>query len=297
MFIHQHFSANSIPIKEFPFTRELSMEAYIWDNEGILTIENYSQDIIIIQNQVKLIDGGDDRDGRIDLLARYGQERLAIVELKLGDLRNSCYDQLKNYLNVKAQVIEKVDNAWDKSMGEPKWLGIMIGNRIDNELIQNLEKCNYLYGDIPIVAMTMRRYRSEDGCIYVITDTYCSPNTGRDYSKYIFKNDTYGKSRLVHAVVKDYANSHPNICFDELYGKFPKKLQGSWGVIRRYDDVMDTVANPAARFYIKPDELIELKDGNTIVVCNNWGRNSNGKDNIETFIKHCNDELHYVIKK
>lgn len=108
-------------------------------------------------------------------------------------------------------------------------------------------------------------------------------NQGKDFSKYLFKGKTYGKSRLVLAVVKQYAEDHHPATFEELEDAFPSSLQGSLGVVKRIEDVSDKYKGNGGvkRYFIKEDEIIRLSSGEQVIVCTQWGIN-----NTELLIKH-----------
>ena len=40
MRLYRHFTANEEKIEEFPFKRELSMEAYLIENESVLALDD-----------------------------------------------------------------------------------------------------------------------------------------------------------------------------------------------------------------------------------------------------------------
>ncbi len=74
MKLYTHLTANNIKLQEMPFIRELSMEAYLIENEDVLSLdeENLS-DVEIIDSELTIKFGrkSKDSDGRIDLLALY----------------------------------------------------------------------------------------------------------------------------------------------------------------------------------------------------------------------------------
>ena len=82
----RHFTANEEQLERFPFKRELSMESYLVENEGILVLdnENYS-DVTIVQEELTLKQGrsSKDTDGRIDLLVTYSSEYIGVVAMPL----------------------------------------------------------------------------------------------------------------------------------------------------------------------------------------------------------------------
>jgi len=101
----------------------------------------------------------------------------------------------------------------------------------------------------------------------------------RDATKYGFNNQTFGKSRLVLAVVQDYVNRNPETSFEELQTVFPKHLQGSMGVFDEISDAQEIYERTGhKRHYINPNETIRLSDVE-IAVCTQWGAG-----NIDKFI-------------
>ena len=109
MYLHKHISANNVVIDNFPFQREIAMEAYLIENPTVLSMETDGfNDVEILKCEVTLLDGRIDKnsDGRIDILAKYGQEYLAVVELKLGELTETHLTQLESYLKERQQILQ-----------------------------------------------------------------------------------------------------------------------------------------------------------------------------------------------
>lgn len=288
MYLHKHISANNVVIEKLPFTREIAMEAYLIENESVLNLESDGfDDVSIVESEVALIDGRKTNDGRIDILAKYGEEYIAIIELKKGMLTEQHLSQLEDYLREKEQILNKFPNIWDSSVGDnPKWIGVMIGETIEPDLMTKIRKGYYFNTDIPIAALTLNRYRGQDGNVYVVTDTYFVEKvTGRDFTKYTFNGSTYGKNRLVLAVIKDYVSKNLDITFSSLEKIFPKTLQGS----ETFTTEEIAKNKRDRRNFIKPEELITLKDS-VIAVSTQWGRG-----NIERFVKHAIKKLKYTI--
>jgi len=113
----------------------------------------------------------------------------------------------------------------------------------------------------------------------------------KDITKYTFNNHTYGKGRLVHAIIKFYIND--NKCsFKELSELFPKHLQGSIGVFNKIEYIKSKYATKdLKRHYLKPSELLVLGDNTTIAICDQWGIG-----NIDLFIDQA-ISLGYQISK
>ena len=114
----------------------------------------------------------------------------------------------------------------------------------------------------------------------------------KDFSKYVFEGNTYGKSRLVLAVVKKYVEDHHPATFDELEAAFPSCIQGSLGIVRRIGDVSDKYKGIGGvkRYFV--DDIIYLASGEQVIVCTQFGA-----PNTERFVEHAVNELGYSIEK
>jgi hypothetical protein len=282
MYLHKHISANNVSIENFPFQREIAMEAYLIENPTVLSMETDGfNDVDILKCEVTLLDGRVDRnsDGRIDILAKYGQEYLAVVELKLGELTETHLTQLESYLKERQQILQKFPDIWDTTVSnQPKWIGVMIGATINPDLMLKIRKGYYYDIDIPIAALTINRYKGKDGKVYVVTDTYFIERVkNKDYTKYIFNGQKFGKNRLVLAVIEDFVESNPTITYSQLKSKFPGSLQGR----ETFTTETDAKSKRDRRNFIEPDELISLAD-EIIAVSTQWGL-----ANINPFIDHC----------
>ena len=289
MFLHKHFSANNVTIEKFPFMREIAMEAYLIENESILSLETEGfSDVSIVQSEVTLVDGRSaiSTDGRIDILAKYGQEYIAIVELKKGMLTELHLSQLEDYLKQRSQILTKFPGIWDNSIGSaPNWLGIMVGETIDPDLMLKIRKGYYFDNDIPIAALTINRYRGDDGNVYVVADTYFIKQVkNKDYTKYSFNGEIFGKNRLVLAVIKNYVQNH-SITFSQLEAIFPQSLQGKETFTEETKARTIYQTTGYKRHFLQPDELITLSDS-TITVSTQWGLG-----NINRFVDYCNSKL------
>ena len=116
----------------------------------------------------------------------------------------------------------------------------------------------------------------------------------KDFSKYLFEGMTYGKSRLVLAVVQRYVEDYHPATFDELEKAFPNTLQGSLGVVKRIEDVSDKYKGNGGvkRYFIKENEIIHLNSDEQVIVCTQWGAS-----NTEKFVEHAVNNFGYSIEK
>lgn len=291
MEIFKQITANGIILNEYPFIKELAMEAYLLENGDILKLDKTNFDnVSVIDEEIALKQGRKCGDGRIDMLVKYSDEFLGIVELKLNEINEESLSQLENYLDQRSQILEMNSNYWE-SASEPKWIGILVGNEISSSLREKLLN-GYVYNEIiPIAGMTIRRFRSPNNEIFVVTDTFFKFKYGnKDYSKFRFNGNSYNKGRLVNAVIKKLIEDRPQITFPELKQIFPDKIQGSMGVFdlkEKAEEIYERTNR--IRYYIKPDEVIQLADNVIISTSNQWGT-----DNIKTFIDKAKQENYNI---
>lgn len=114
--------------------------------------------------------------------------------------------------------------------------------------------------------------------------------TTRNYDKYEFSGEVYGKGRLVLAVVQKVAKERNVNSFDDLETLFPKSWQ-SLGKIRKSKQAGVVFSKEDAdqnelRHFSRPDEVIQLTNGDCAVVNNQWG-----VDNVEYFIEQAKSAL------
>lgn len=264
------------------------MEAYLMENEDILKLdtENFA-DVTVLDAEIALKSGRktSNRDGRIDILAKYGLDYLALIELKINEINEQTLNQLEDYLDERHQVLSKHPEFWAEVENEPNWVGVLVGSSISPELQRKLQDGYATKDGIPIAGMILRRFRSINNEIFVITDTFFKYNyTSRDFSKFDFKGEIYNKARLVNKVVRTYIEENPTISYAELEKVFPQSLQGSTGVFDTKENAQEIFDRTGhKRHYLKSDELIKLSDS-IIATSNQWGLG-----NITNFIKHVND--------
>ena len=118
--------------------------------------------------------------------------------------------------------------------------------------------------------------------------------SSKDYTKYAFNNEIYGKGRLVWAVIKKHIISNPDISYEELKKIFSNSLQANSKtqfsetqvVFQKKDEIAE---KELKRFFNKEDEIIKIKDC-SILISNQWNIG-----NIQNFI-NASGRLGYVIK-
>ena len=109
----------------------------------------------------------------------------------------------------------------------------------------------------------------------------------KDRTKYIFNGNTYGKGRLVLAVVEQYVSENPGLGKEELEEIFPATLQGTTGVVSSIEEAEGKYKGK--RHFVK--NAIRLTNA-TMAVCSQWGA-----DNLEGFLQHATGELGYAINE
>lgn len=289
----RHFTANEEKLNEMPFKRELSMQAYLIENPEVLGLDDdvfSGSDIQIFDEEVVLAGGriSKDTNGRIDILARYSSEYVAVVELKNTRLEREHLRQLEDYLHEKEQIIEYILSTHVGEIShQPKFVGILAGESIDVDLAKDLMN-GYVCEGIPIAAITIKRFHSSLGGIYVTTDVYFKNKIGlRNYDKYRFRDMLLAKNRLVLEVVRAYVEDHPVVTFAELRNVFPDKTQGTAVFVTEQDalKIVEKSKSGLNRHFIKPNELIQITDA-TIAVSNQWGDGDN--PNLPNFLEIAN---------
>jgi len=88
----------------------------------------------------------------------------------------------------------------------------------------------------------------------------------RDFTKYKFNGELHSKGRLVLAIVTQYTKDHRNVTLAKLKEVFPDTLIPTTGVLLELS-AAKRFSGKTPRFFLKPDEVIKLKD-KTIAVTN-----------------------------
>jgi hypothetical protein len=284
MELYRQITANNIELNEYPFWKELAMEAYLLENEEILKLDkqNFSE-VTILDAEIALKKGRTNGDGRIDILAKYSGEYIGIVEIKLKEINDDSLLQLQDYLNKREDIIKENPEYWTEEKS-PEWIGVLVGTNISNSLRDKLS-LGYEYNGIPIAGITLKRFKGLNNEIYVITDTFFKfKYLSKDYSRFIFNHKEYNKGRLVNAVIKHYVENNPDITFAQLKAKFPNRIQKSnFGVFDTLENAINVFQRTGhKRFYIKPEEEIQLID-EVIATCTEWN-----PWNIKDFLNQAN---------
>ncbi len=292
MHLYRHLTANHVTLKPMPFLREIAMEAYLAENPNILALdEDELTEVSVIEAEVPAPRRrkSQKNDGRIDLLAVYGASTVGVLELKHGELNESHLEQLEDYLEGTERIKNHLRGYLETT--KPDFLGVLVGTSINSELRTKIEMGHKLCNRIPVAALTLARYKGDDGNVYVVADVYFQ-NAGRDTAKYRFEANVYGKGRLVHACIKKYVEDHPQMRFAALERAFPRGIKGGrlgcFDTVDNAQGILD--AGGGRRYFLNPADLIQLADS-TISVCSQWGIG-----NIGRFISRAR-KLGFVIRK
>jgi hypothetical protein len=169
MKLYRHVTANSV-----------LLEAVLRLNDDDLS------NVQIIASELPVAKGTVSTDGRIDLLAVYNNETLGIIEIKNGALTQEHFNQLRDYFVQKDEILAAHKDAVNCESGSPKWIGILVGTGIAPKLQEQLALGTLKIGDdIPVAALVVSRYRSNDGQVFVTVDSLYRSTT-RDRTKYLF---------------------------------------------------------------------------------------------------------------
>jgi hypothetical protein len=285
MKLFTHFSAKNVHLQEMPFRSELVMQAYILENENVLEVDD-GGGAEIIDYELPLEKGRESKntDGRIDLLVSYGNTKVGVVELKKGKLVKNNYDQLADYFKAKDKIYS--DN-FELSEKEREWVGVLVGGDIEDSFSNELKKGKLLIqGNIPVVAITLKRFKDENGQMYILTESHASNKYKKDNSRYEFNGNSYRKNRLALAFIQQFVVDHYEKSLADFQEIFPKKSYGGKEVVlaavvaRKQSETPNSKGRKARYYFVKDDEIILLHDGKSVAVLDWWN-----KDNIQNILK------------
>lgn len=314
MRIFRQLTINDEKLEKFPFRRELSMQAYLMENEDLLKLED--SDIIQIYDEEVTIEGagkkdknGKNGDGRIDIIASIDNEQIAIVEIKKDEIDFDALEQLNRYLKKKDKLIGRNNPIIDKDLLEKKdikWIGILVGSSIGNDLASQIlsgkvndEKDKDLK-NISIAAITVERFKGKSGNVHIITNTYYQKKKGsKDKTKYEFNGKIYGKGPLALAVITEYVrgNNPKSLAFlkkaipNEFHKNGNTKSKANQFFVSKSEAEKITI-NDRKRYFTKEEQIIHLSNDEEIAVNSQWGIK-----NIDYFIDKAEKQLKYKITK
>jgi hypothetical protein len=290
---------NNCRLENFPFTKELAMESFLLENEEVLDFqdENFPAPEYM-ECECHLSKGRKGSNGRLDIVANYNNETLAVIELKLKSINDVAESQLKDYLeSLSSENLQKLNEKVHLPLENKKIIGILAAEDVSldvkTKLIDDYKVTNSLLDknsvEIPVFGIELRRFKNGTDT-FVFTDIFRPQKLSRDYTKYIWNGKKYAKNRLVLEIVRDFVLKNPKIKFNDLQAKFNRGLQGSFGVVNYLSDAK---ANDEKRWFCNLKDVLVV-EGADVVVCNQWN-----KDNVQKFIKRAQelDDDYMSIKK
>ncbi len=258
MKLYTQMALESELLEPAPFKMELVMEAFLVENPMVLSLDGDSAPCIL-KSEMHLEKGRGDKNGRIDILAKYSDKKIAIVELKRGLIDIDAYEQLKDYLS--ASNIAAIKKEYDAK--DSGFCGVLVGTQISDE-VEKLLSEKHDKKDSPMAAIVLNRYKNpKTGQFFVTTDHY-GENSGRDTSEYWFNGATYNKRRLILAVVKYVVNESRCKEYKDLAKIFSGKILNR--AIKKVEDISEK----SKRNYFM-DDIIKMADGTNVAVCSDWG--------------------------
>ncbi len=100
------------------------------------------------------------------------------------------------------------------------------------------------------------------------------------------------KNRTVWNAVRNLLKELPNATFKEIADFFPKKLQGSYGVVATIADIEERSKRNKSeynRWFLDPSDILTAGDGTKFTVSTEWG------ENFENFRNHVFREFGWTI--
>ena len=255
MKLYSQLSVNNILLEPAPFKMELVMESFLVENPAVLSFDG---DVIpeVLDYEIPLSNGRNNKNGRIDILAKYTDKLAAIIELKKGLIDIEAYIQLKDYL-------ENGNNITDESVKDCKFIGVLVGTQI-TKVVEDLLSNEKRNSNLPSAAIILNRYKNQQTNQFFITAEHYGRITERDTSTYWFNGDNYNKRNLILAVVKYIVLNEQKISFENLKNMFSDKLLNK--TIKKFEEISESTRN---KYFINYE--LKLFDGTTIVVCSDWG--------------------------
>lgn len=263
-------NGNAVEVKDKPFCFELAMEGYISDNPNLLSNEQLN----LKDPEVQGVEVAIAPTKRIDLILKYANDTVAVVELKNVPVKDVALDQLDDYL----KTIRRQNQDDDTQL-----IGLLVGPEIEDQVLRRIETDQTLH--FPIFGVELQRF-FDDGQWFVFTRWYIPQSWNKakkDYTKYVFNNNQspLGKGRLVYEVVKDYLNNHPETTIKKLQNTFPGTLRSNGLGNTQLQVVEDeTIVKEEDRYARYFKDSLHCVDGD-VVVSSQWGRG-----NINAFIDH-----------
>ena len=287
MTIFKQIALNGSLLKEVPFQREFELQGYLMAHPEVLSLVEHNDDFKV--SGLIGVERNTGCGGRIDMLIEYGLGKIAIVELKRGEVVMDDYDQLKGYLKDVSKVkgwkalqdYKKENEDFDELVSKCNMFGVLVGRSISSKVMEELKKPKTRR---PIInGLTLRRYKTDDN-EYLMTEMI-SNFSAKDYQKYLVTGEgPFGKGRMVLAAIKEFVAKNNTVSYADLTSKFPAALRGTkgkWGCVSLLDEARRLAERTGRkRHFLDEEDVITLKNGTRVVVSSQWGIG-----NIDVFIK------------
>lgn len=89
--------------------------------------------------------------------------------------------------------------------------------------------------------------------------------------EYSLNNSTPLKQgRFVLALVRKYIEDNPTVTYVELLRVFPKEIQGTYGILKSYDEAYTKFIDSNKPYFYKESDILLTGDGIRIVVSSQW---------------------------
>ena len=199
-----------------------------------------------------IIKNGDAKATFIAALKKLGLDRVALFKertfkgYKLVDRaqRKDCDFVCQEYIN-----------GW--------YVYVAMSNDIKMEMLSKVAKM--LDVNLSIV--------KDDGKEYSEPQMFSQSKSSRKHFS-LNGSEPYNKRRFVLEAVKLFMGTYPTATFNDITEAFPDRLQGSYGVAKKLDWVLEKERNGfdfRVRYSMNNDEILTSYDGVRFVVSNQWG--------------------------
>lgn len=217
---------------------------------------------------VKVIELKEDNEDGIELLRHFCKETFSFE-----DFQGYCLTALKERnerVNLKKEIAQLTSEEWQEKIIE----------YIGRELIEKGYEGRTVAKALETVHVAISVEQAESPTIqtasYISQRQSYSSHKGQDYTQYKFEGITYGKGRLVQAVIKHFVMQSPNT-YVEWLNFFSGANACSQPIIEKLSEMVGDRIN---RYFMKPNDVLTSTDGTKFVVCSQWGIH-----NIDGFLR------------
>ena len=140
-------------------------------------------------------------------------------------------------------------------------------------LIAKLTDCDVLYAD-------KHKVRKKGERRQVQTKSSMMPATSLDGRVKLMLNGKgpFVKNKFVHAVVKEYIETHPAVSLKDLKKMFPRDLLGHWDNWELIEDNISVAKRLRdegnRRHFLNEKDILKSGDNIPFVVCSQWDKNN-----------------------